>query len=520
MATHDCPFSPGESIVAYLRDSGGANQEDSTDRQAQEITRFALQNKLTVARWFIDEARTGRTVKRREQLLDMLNHFRGGATETGVIIWNYERFARNTKDGNFYLAELEFLGKTVHSITDGIPQGPERILFQAFKLYSAEQTSNKISVDVISGLRRLVEVHRAMPGTPPRGFMRGDPIHIGVRRNGVPRIVRKWVPDPEKIPLVQRAFAMRAAGATLTQISVATGLYNSLNCYTTFFNNRIYIGELTFGDLTIPDYCEPVVDKTTWDEVQRIAQRRKLDPSETDHPRRVRSAFKLSGLLHCSECGSPMNGYSIYKLEYYVCSRRKRKHDCTARRIPRAPIEKAILDLLEERLLSLDYLLAVQTEMQNAWTAHVEQNGQARRDVEKQIASIQRKINNITKAITESGHSKALLDTLATLEASHAEQRSAIAKMDDASQPKKFTPPQLKHIAAQLKEELHGENQLTTLRGLIGRIIAKRTDDQIIGVIHFIPLKVYGSVPPRGNKGMHLFDFTIPIRKRKAPIRN
>jgi len=518
--SNDCPFEPGDQVVVYLRDSGGTNQEDSTERQAAEIERWCKANRVTITRRFVDEARTGRTVRKREQLLDMLEHFRGGGHERGVIIWNYERFARNTTHGKYYLAELEMLEKIVHSITDHIPQGPEKILFQAFKLYSAEQTSIKNSVDVTSGLRRLVEVHGGMPSNPPRGFKRSDPIQIGIHRNGAPRIIHKWIPDPEMVPLVRRAFEMRLHGATTPQIIKATGLYTSVSSFVTFFRNHLYFGELVFGDIVIPDYCEPIIDRDVWDEVQRVARRRSRPASNIDHPRRVVSSFILSGLIHCQECGAPMNGYSIKQWDYYVCSRRKIRHDCNSRRIPRAPIETEVMRILTERMLQLDTLLALQLEIQNAWASHSEENEQARRETDKRLTGVRARLRNIAKAIADHGHSNALLNQLTQLEIEEGDLRAALEALENIRQPVQYTPPQMTEIAAALKAELESHDQerkRATIRGMIARIVARRTDDQIVGVVYCN--QVIGNVPPREHVSKTLlYQIAIPVRRHKAPL--
>lgn len=130
-----CPFPPGSVVTGYLRDSGGTKQEASVERQEKELRVYCEAHHLILTKLFVDEARTGRTDKRRDALAELMSHFRDGGEEAGVIIWNYERFARNTKHGRYYIAVLEYLGKVVHSLTDDIPDGPERIIFQAFKLF-------------------------------------------------------------------------------------------------------------------------------------------------------------------------------------------------------------------------------------------------------------------------------------------------------------------------------------------------------------------------------------------------
>jgi len=346
-----------------------------------------------------------------------------------------------------------------------------------------------------------------------------EPVNIGKRRDGSDHIGHRWVPDPEKIRLIQTAFDMRSKGATLPQIMEATGLFRSKNSYTTFFTNKLYIGILEFGDITIPDYCEPLITKEIWDEVQRVGQRRSLPQHDKDHPRRIVSPFLLSGVLYCQECGAPMSGYTIKRWSYYACSRRQRKHDCTARRIPSAPIEVEVIRLLTEQMLTLENLLIVQAEIQNAWSDHSAQSDRSRRDKQKELSTVIKEIANITGAIKAHGHSPSLLKELTTLENQEADLRSTLDKYNDTA-PTIYTRPQLGDIAEGVKAELQSDDinkKRAALRGLVQRVIAKRTDDQILGLIYCN--QVNGQVPPRGDELNNLlYPISIKIRSHKAPL--
>jgi hypothetical protein len=186
-----------------------------------------------------------------------------------------------------------------------------------------ERRLEEISADVKRGLMYNLTTYGALPGTPPRGFKR-EQVQVGERRGGGAHIVARWAPDPELVPLVQRAFAMRAAGESYERITQATGLYRSRNSWITFFRNKLYLGILEYGSLTVPDYCEPLIDPDTWEAVRRINDRRSVY-NNPHHPRRVHSAYLLSGLLYCQDCGSPMNGHSIRADYYYKCSRAVRR---------------------------------------------------------------------------------------------------------------------------------------------------------------------------------------------------
>ncbi len=514
--TTDCPFSAGDQVVSYLRDSGGDEQDQSVIQQESEVRSYCVQHRLTLTQIFKDEAKPGTTTIGRDDFWRMIHHFHDGAAERGVLIWRTNRFGRNINDSQYHKADLRRRGFIIHSLKDNIPEGSAGQFIEFALDWKDQVFIEQLSEDVKRGLRQFVEDYKCVPGTPPRGFKR-EAVTIGTRRDGSDHIGHRWVPDPEYISLIQRAFEMRAKGATIPQIITATGLYKSVNCYSTFFKNRLYIGELVFGELLITDYCEPLIDQATWDEVQRVGQRRKRPVIHVDHPRRVVSQFILSGLLHCQECGSPMSGHSIKVWDYYVCSRRKRKHECSSRRIPRVPLEREIFRMLEEQLLTIDKLLLIQTEVQNAWSTYTNDTDRTRHDLEKQLAGIMAKVRNVTNAIAEHGHSKALLNQLSGLELQEGDLRASLTRLENTPRPIAYERLQLEQLAEHIKAELRSDDinkTRATIRGLVARVIARRTDDQITGVMYCN--WVIGQVPPREAEPKTLLEFMVPVRKRKA----
>lgn len=517
-------LTPGSIVDAYLRDSGGEGQDRSVDSQLKELRAYCAQYRLSLRNIYKDVARSGKSTVGRAEFDQMIQDVEEGASlPDGLIIWDYARFARNTKDAVYNIALIENNGVVIHSLTDDIPDGEYRDLIRFVRHMGNEAERKKNSKAVRRELLQLVRETKAMFGVPPRGFKREPLPPTRNERTGEMRVHHKWIPDPEMVPLIRRAFEMRAKGATVEQIRTATGLYKTPRGYTEFFCNRLFIGELEFGDVLITDYCDPIIDRETWEEVQRIAQRRKLPQNNEDHPRRSVSSFILSGMLHCQECGSPMNGYSIKQWDYYVCSRRKSKRDCSSRRIPKEPIEQEIIRLLEDRLLSLENLLAVQAHVRDEWDQHSTETDKLRNDEKKKLDRVQVKIRNITKAISDHGHSSALLNQLALLEQDEKEIKFTLERLERHTPPREYTRPQLAQIAEQIKQDLHsGENQKIRgqIRGLVERIIAKRTDNEIQGLMYCIPInyQVFGTVPPRGSTPKTLFEILIPIRGKRAPL--
>ncbi len=338
------PFPPSASIVAYLRDSGHEDQELSVDQQEQVIRAWCSERGYVLSRVFCDAARPGSTTIGRIAFLDMVAHFRAdGCPDAGILVWKFNRFARDIDDAQYYKADLRRRGYKIHSLNDSVPDGLDGRFFEAAIDWMNARYLEDLSVDVRRGLYYIVQ-QGGIPGIPPRGFLR-EALPLGNHRDGRPRIVHRWVPDPALTEAVRTAFQMRAAGSSYTAIANATHLYANKNSWGHFFANRLYTGELRYGDLVIPGYCEALVTEELFNAVQAVNQRniekgKKMDASTTvNHPRRARSVYLLSGLLRCARCGGAMNGETMVKtgratLRYYGCSTHRRNGSCDAQLIP------------------------------------------------------------------------------------------------------------------------------------------------------------------------------------------
>jgi DNA invertase Pin-like site-specific DNA recombinase len=511
---------PGTKVFAYIRDSGGTDQDLSISRQIREITRWANHYQITITQFYADEARSGRTTKKREQLANLMERLRSGEVEErGVIVWSYDRFARNAIQSQHYRSEIRSLGFIFHSLTDYIPEGSEAVIFEAFKDYVAEQFSEKLSVNVKSGSRAVLEKYKVIGGFPPRGFMR-ERVEMGIHRNGKPRIGYKWIPDPDLIPTVRLAFEMRARGATVEQIIQATHLYEGVNSYTTFFTNRLYMGVFEYGDLIIPDYCEPIVTAELWNQVQELGRTRAHITKE-NNPRRISSLFLFSGLIFCQHCGAPMSGHVVSKKdrprrEYYSCSRRSRRLDCPAREVPARAIETAILAKLEDLALDLERLIQFQTRVQKHYKLMGDQTEGQRVKLRRELRDAERHITNLTNAIAERGHSKALLDSLHKAELQGATLRIQLEEMERGIHPpEELDPITLKALAEEVKDALHSDDlhkKKLAIHMLTSRVIVSREDAQVHGVLYYIPTVCVGKGTPAGVRTEDI-QFYIEIPK-------
>lgn len=477
---------PGSTVWAYLRDSGGENQDRSISRQLEAIQEYCKTHQLQLVHVWKDEARSGTTTAGRDDFHRMIAQSKDiESNPMGLLLWNYARFARDLDDSTYYKSLLRRNGLVIHSLTDPIPEGPYGRFVETLIDLSNEERSRQTSIDAKDGLRSLVK-QGGMPGTPPRGFKR-VPIITFNPRTGEQRKNHKWEPDPDQAYKVRKAFEMRAAGATLLEIHKATHLYNGINSYRSFFTNPLYIGILEFGDTVIEDYCEPMIDMETWKTVQKRIEDTSLKRFKNLHPRRVNSVYLLSGMIRCARCGSPMYGNTVTnparRDEAYRCTRGRRRRDCDSGRISRRRLEELVISTITDYILISDNLLATQEIALDNQLQGEARREERRRSLQEDRTVLSREIANITRAIAAAGHSEALLDELHRKESERAQINK---ELDELNIPIETIPnltrTQLESASKRLVERLQEatlETRREILRGIIHEVVAQRVGKTI-----------------------------------------
>lgn len=493
---------PGSIVDTYVRDSGGPRQDASTDQQLTEIQAYCQAHGLTLRNKYVDVAKSGGSTVTRDDFNKLIDTTRRIEDRPqGILLWNYARFARDLDDAIYYKALLRNRNIIVHSLTDPIPEGQYGRIIEFFIDISNEEKRRQTSTDAKRGLRDLVLKHGCVPGTPPIGFQR-QPVEIGTRRDGSPHIANRWIPDPDVIPRIKRAFEMRAAGSTLSQIHTQTHIFGSLNSYKTFFANKIFIGILEFGDLVIENYCEPIIDINTWNIVQKIIQDYAHARTSERHPKRLASPYLLSGLVYCGFCGAPMSGATTTREhitsnrdESYRCSRAKRKAGCSASRVPRHALESAVIATLREQILLPDSLAAM-LEVERHSTDHGETKRKERLSIlEDEKKKLSTQIANTANAIANRGGSQTLMDKLTDLEGKRAvilAEYNELVKTRYQATPA-MTQEEISEASRILTEDLLSgklpvEAMRPILQSFINRVVVKKDEKQFVGSLdYFLP---------------------------------
>ena len=405
--------------VIYARYSSSAQREESIEGQVKECTTFAERNGYTIIGTYADRAISG-TTDNRPQFQKMIEDSKRKLFDV-VIVWKLDRFARNRYDSARYKNQLKRNGVKLISATEVISPGAEGILLESVLEGYAEYFSEDLKEKVVRGMSLNAEKCVWNGGVLPIGYTLDLDKHLQ--------------PNPDTAPVVLEAFKMYDQGQTVTEIldflkskGITTTKGTSVNYGTIqrMLNNRRYIGEYTFQDITIPDGIPAIIPQDLFDRVQdRLAKNRKA-------PARAKAVenYLLTTKLFCGHCGTAMHGESgkarngsIHR--YYKCHAAKKKlNGCKKKAVKKDWIENLVVNETMAMLMDdnmIDTIVTMFMRMQDEQPTDLP-------IYEKQLRETETAIDNIVNAIMGGLASKALQAKLTELEATQQELQALIAQ--------------------------------------------------------------------------------------------
>ena len=482
-----CPLPAGSRVFTYARDSGGEDQERSVDEQIRIYDAYAEQHGLIIARHFQDRARPGSSMIGRTGLEQLLAEARRlPRPAEGILFWSMDRLSRNQLESQFLKSDLRLHGYTLVFISNDIPDvGDLSPVFEALLEWKASEDLKAISRNAKRGLADLVARRKPdgsyegfAPGVPPRGF-KGEPSVIGIKRNGEPRMVQRWIKDPAWWGKCQKAWRLRAAGWPVARIHRELQIFKDTGCYTTFFRNPIYKGELHYGGQVLKDFVPRMVEDADWVKVGRMHELlRKHAPARIDSKR------LFAGFIFCDRCGSPLRGFDYRKggkviYRYYGCAGRHKKI-CKAPMIPSDPFEREVMEKVIPRILTPERLRSLADAARAAFQTRNQEADAVIALLKDDLRLAEKAVANLVKTIELAPLSEALSKALALQEARAAEARARIAELRAAKQEQPdlpdYTEEDLQAIADRLREALTQPtpDAREALRLYITRIVAGR----------------------------------------------
>ena len=410
--------------VIYARYSSDNQREESIEGQLRECQAFAKKNDITLLEPYIDRALSAKT-DHRPNFLKMIKDSAAKKFDV-VIVWKLDRFSRNRVGSAHYKYVLRKNGVKVISATESISEGSEGILLESVLEGIAEYYSAELSEKVVRGLTENALKCKYNGGTLPIGYT--------VDENQFFQI------DPVAAPAVLDAFKRYAKGATMQEITdelnikgirTVRGTKITLNTVTRMLHNRRYIGEYQYRDVVIPNGIPAIVPAKLFEKVQERAAANKKAPAK----HKAEDEYLLTTKLFCGYCQCLMTGesgtsHTMDVHRYYKCRGTRKGGTCKKKTIKKKWIEEVVI-LLIQKFIFDDVLL---NRLADSLIAKLNAESTTLPILRKQLAEIEKGIDNIVNAIQAGIFSNSTKQRLDELEAEKSELSVQILK-EEISKP-------------------------------------------------------------------------------------
>jgi hypothetical protein len=358
-------------------------------------------------RVYCDEAKTGRLLRKRHDYQRMLRDIRTGALVFDLILVDtLERFGRVDELPTIRKQLYEEHGVLVLTADSSFvdPTSPEGKALGVVEAIRASAAGGVLAHNVLRGKRDTVMLKHWPGGAPPFGYLLNSVMKFVNGREEVDYCV--LVRNPATAWIISLLFetaAITAWGTTrlagfLTAHPDIPEEYKPFQPPTIgyWLDHEVYYGELVWPKnatgivadrlvcepnakeeiLRVPDFCDPIVSRALWHEVQQLRQIRRERTAEAMARKAAKSEkhivapapgmtlkYLLSGLVFCGECGlrmiaTPSSPYTtksgtVKRYTVFACPGAKAGHCSNKVTVPEEWLRGVVVDKLRDRLFPL-----------------------------------------------------------------------------------------------------------------------------------------------------------------------
>ena len=395
-------------IVLYLRMS--SDDQNPRSPEQQRATIMATIQRLGLpwvgVKVYTDSGVSGKLVRKRPEFQLMLRDIRSGVVAAdAILVDTFERFGRAEELADIRRKLLQQNGVVLLTADTNFsdPTTSSGRVMSAFESMRATEDNRIKSHNVSRGKRDAVKLGHFPGGPVPFGYRLKS---IMLNRNGRQELDYSVLePDPETGWIIVKAFTLGVENAWgSTRITKALNADPAIpDKHKPFFDQTVhswlkqelYTGVFRWGEFatdTIDDrrvrqrndtkdvlrnekFCEPLIDRVTWEKYQEL---RNIRAAGIKRARAAASAaefgskillpvapglslkYPLSGLVKCGHCGRVMTASSsrpyttaaghTSRYTRYVCPGYVSGVCVNKRRIPEEWIRNWVIDLLGRRL--------------------------------------------------------------------------------------------------------------------------------------------------------------------------
>ncbi len=382
------PAEYAQNAVLYCRYSSDKQTENSIDAQLRACKAYCDNKGLRVVGEYIDRAISG-TTDHRPDFQRMIADAKKQQFAF-IIVYRFDRFARNRYDSALYKKDLEALGIRVLSTEESIGVGDEGIILESIYEAMAESYSRRLSKVVTRGMRE----------TAMKGLSTGGNLTYGFRIED-----HRITVDEKAAPAIVYAFEAYAGGMNKKPIAdelnrrgyrTKTGKPFNISAVHNILIKNCYTGNYGFLDIErpVPAIVSPELVKKVH---ARIEKEKKNYGHKTSD-----IVYSLSGKLFCGYCGAAMIGdsgtsRSGERHAYYTCGARKKSHACNKKSEKRGFIEWYVCEQTIERVLGEYNIPKVAKRVEDL--SKKEMQSDDIKQLEKRIADIEKELDEAADSL-------------------------------------------------------------------------------------------------------------------------
>jgi DNA invertase Pin-like site-specific DNA recombinase len=280
----------------------------------------------------------GAALDRRPGLHRAIEMVESGEADVVVVAY-LDRLVRSLTVQAEIVSRVEQAGGAIFAVDVGqLTNGSAGQWLSGTMLGAVAEYARRVTAERTRDAKRRA-VERGVPPFPnvPPGYRRTDDGRLE--------------PHPDEARAVADAFLLRAEGATVMEVRQHLrrhGIERSFHGTQTLLGSRVVLGELRFGDHVNLESHPAIIDKATWQKVQRMRSPRGRRPSSE------RLLARL-GVLRCGSCGSRMvvgtTNQGGKRYPFYRCDP---LHDCPRRVTISADLaERVVIETVKLQLAGM-----------------------------------------------------------------------------------------------------------------------------------------------------------------------
>ncbi len=397
---------------------------ESLGSQKKECFRYCQSNGMEVGPIFVDEGESAKTAA-RPQFQAMLKYCRENKDKVRyVIVYSLSRFSRNTQDHLVIRGLLAGWGISLRSVSEAIDDSSTGKLMETI-LAGFAQFDNDVKAERTKlGMKATIQGGR-WPWNARLGFL----------RNKAPKGQANVIPDPERAPLVKKAFELVATGLyTRPQVlkmvndmglRTVKGNPVGLQTFEDMLRCSLYAGIMKSALVENPEKgsFEPIISVELFEKVQAVLDGRKhqITPYQRNHP-----DFPLRQFTHCAICNHPLTGSwskgRSKKYAYYRCKNSK----CKFINIKKVDLENIFIDYLKELEPTQEYLELFKAIVLDRWEDAKGQSEEQCKAIEKRLQELKTHRQKLVNAVVEKLIDKVTYDE----QKDKLNQEIAVAELD------------------------------------------------------------------------------------------